>query len=85
MRRVYYGIEGDEENGIEPMDPLLPIPAEWGSHAGLNAVLVDRRTGNLASRWCPVEDQYTEYYIPGTEPTEQCDRSNRRFQIPRFR
>ena len=85
MRKVYYGIEGDEENGIEPMDPLLPIPKQWGPHPGLNAVLVDRRTGNLASRWCPVEDQYVEYYIPGTEPTEQCDRSNRRFQLPRFR
>lgn len=85
MRKVYYGIEGDEEHGIEPMDPLLPIPEAWGPHPGLNAVLVDRRTGNLASRWCPVEDQYIEYYIPGTEPTEQCDRSNRRFQLPRFR
>ncbi len=85
MRRVYYGVEGDEENGIEPMDPLLPIPAPWEPHPGLNAVLVDRVTGNLASRWCPVEDQYVEYYVPGTEPTELCDRSNRRFQFPRFR
>jgi penicillin-binding protein 1A len=85
MRRVYYGVEGDEENGIEPMDPLLPIPPSWEPHPGLNAVLVDRRTGNLASRWCPEEDQYVEYYIPGTEPTELCDRSNRRFQLPRFR
>ena len=52
---------------------------------GLNAVLVDRQTGLLASRWCPEEDQYVEYYIPGTEPTELCDRSNRRFRIPRIR
>ena len=51
----------------------------------LNAVLVDSRTGNLASRWCPEEDQYLEYYIPGTEPTELCDRSNRRFRVPRLR
>lgn len=85
MRRVYYGVEGDEEHGIEPMDPLLQIPEAWGPHPGLNAVLVDRVTGNLASRWCPEEDQYVEYYIPGTEPTEQCDRSNRRFRLPRFR
>ena len=85
MRRVYYGVEGDEEAGIEPMDPLLPIPGPWEPHPGLNPVLVDRVTGNLASRWCPVEDQYVEYYIPGTEPTELCDRSNRRFQLPRFR
>jgi penicillin-binding protein 1A len=85
MRRVYYGVEGDEANGIESVPPLLPIPEAWRSHPGLNSVLVDRVTGNLASRWCPVEDQYIEYYIPGTEPTEQCDRSNRRFQLPRFR
>jgi len=85
MRRVYMGVKGDEENGIEAVPPLLPIPAPWGPSPGLNTVLVDRRTGNLASRWCPEEDQYIEYYIPGTEPTEQCDRSNRRFQIPRFR
>ena len=81
MRRVYMGVEGDEENGIEPVPALLPIPEQWGPHPGLNPVLVDRRTGNLASRWCPVEDQYIEYYIPGTEPTEQCDRSNRRFRF----
>jgi hypothetical protein len=85
MRRVYMGVRGDEENGIAAMPALLPIPEPWGRHPGLNPVLVDRRTGNLASRWCPVEDQYVEYYIPGTEPTEQCDRSNRRFQLPRFR
>jgi len=85
MRRVYYGVEGDPENGIEPRPALLPIPQPWGPHPGLNAVLVDRRTGNLASRWCPVEDQYVEYYVPGTEPTELCDRSARRFQLPRFR
>jgi len=82
MRRVYYGVEGDEELGVEPMDPLLEIPEPWGPHPGLNAVLVDRRTGLRASRWCPQEDQYLEYYIPGTEPTEECDRSNRRFRLP---
>jgi hypothetical protein len=85
MKRVYYGVEGDEENGIEPMEPLLEIPEDWAPSPGLNSQLVDRRTGKLASRWCPAEDQYVEYYIPGTEPTELCDRSNRRFQLPRFR
>ena len=85
MRRVYMGAPGDEANGIEAVQALLPTPEPWGPHRGLNAVLVDRRSGDLASRWCPVEDQYIEYYIPGTEPTEQCDRSNRRFQLPRFR
>lgn len=85
MRRVYQGVEGDEDNGIEEMAPLLSIPAAWPIPDGLNAVLVDNRTGLLASRWCPEEDQYMEYFIPGTEPTELCDRSNRRFRFPRVR
>jgi penicillin-binding protein 1A len=85
MRRVYYGVEPDEENGIVGHESLLPVPAHWGPHLGLNSVLVDRRTGQLASRWCPEEDQYMEYYIPGTEPTELCDRSDRRFRLPGIR
>ncbi|HUG38042.1 MAG TPA: penicillin-binding transpeptidase domain-containing protein, partial [Candidatus Limnocylindrales bacterium] len=82
MRRVYYGVEGDEEFGVEPQEPLLQVPERWVPHPGLNPVLVDSRTGLLASQWCPEEDQYMEYYIPGTEPTEFCDRSNRRFRMP---
>ena len=85
MRRVYEGVEGDEESGTMPVEPLLATPEAWPIPDGLNAVLVDSRTGNLASRWCPEEDQYLEYYIPGTEPTELCDRSARRFRIPRIR
>ena len=81
MRRVYEGLEADEESGTEEQPPLLPIPEAWPVPDGLNTVLVDRRPGQLASRWCPEEDQYLEYYIPGTEPTELCDRSNRRFRL----
>ena len=85
MQRVYEGTEADEDGGIEEELPLLAIPDEWAMMPGLNAVLVDRKTGQLASRWCPEEDQYIEYYIPGTEPTELCDRSSRRFRFPRVR
>ncbi len=85
MQRVYEGTEADEDGGIAEELPLLPIPDEWEMMPGLNAVLVDRKTGQLASRWCPEEDQYIEYYIPGTEPTELCDRSSRRFRFPRVR
>ena len=85
MRRVYAGVEADEENGVEEALPLLATPEDWPMPEGLNALLVDRKTGQLASRWCPEEDQYMEYYIPGTEPTELCDRSNRRFRFPRVR
>jgi len=85
MRRVYEGTEADEDGGVEEEPPLLPIPDEWVMLPGLNAILVDRKTGHLASRWCPEEDQYMEYYIPGTEPTELCDRSSRRLRFPRIR
>ena len=84
MRYVYYGVEGDEANGVAAVDPLLSIPPQWTPHPGLVPLLVDRLTGLLASPWCPTEDQYMEYYIPGTEPTEPCDRTERRFRIPRL-
>jgi penicillin-binding protein 1A len=84
MRQVYYGVEGDEANGVAAVDPLLSIPPQWTPHPGLVPLLVDRLTGQLASPWCPTEDQYMEYYIPGTEPTEPCDRTERRFRIPRL-
>ncbi|MDH3424684.1 MAG: penicillin-binding transpeptidase domain-containing protein, partial [Gemmatimonadota bacterium] len=85
MRRVYEGAAADAESGTEETPPLLSVPDDWAIPAGLNAVLVDRKTGLLASRWCAEEDQYIEYYIPGTEPTELCDRSSRRFRFPRIR
>jgi penicillin-binding protein 1A len=85
MRGVYEGLEANEEAGVEGYEPLLAIPEEWPIPDGLNAVLVDRKTGQLASRWCPEEEQYIEYYVPGTEPTELCDRSSRRFRFPRIR
>ena len=81
MRRVYMGGQSDEDNiDYEPHGPLLPIETGWPLLPGLNAVLVDRSTGKLASRWCAEEDRYLEYYLPGTEPTELCDRSSRRFR-----
>ena len=81
MRRVYMGGQSDEDNtNYEPHGPLLPIESGWPLLPSLNAVLVDRSTGKLASRWCAEEDRYLEYYLPGTEPTELCDRSSRRFR-----
>lgn len=83
MRQVYYGREATED-GDAGLEPALPVPPAWPVPQGLKAVMVDRKTGKLASRWCAVEDQYLEYYIPGTEPTEFCDTSGgRRFRIPR--
>ena len=55
---------------------------EWEEAApsmvdGLTRREVDPVTGLLASRWCNDEPSYFELYIPGTEPTEVCDRTNR--------
>ncbi len=97
MKRVYYGVPGNWDTlrvadgtaatrGTKAADsaqakPLLPIPNPWPIPAGLDEELVDRKTGQLASKWCPKSDQYMEYYIPGTAPTEFCDRSSdRRFR-----
>ena len=75
------GGQSDEDStNYEPHGPLLPIESGWPLLPSLNAVLVDRSTGKLASRWCAEEDRYLEYYLPGTEPTELCDRSGRRFR-----
>jgi penicillin-binding protein 1A len=66
--------------------PLLPIPPDWEIPAGLITRNVDRITGLLASRWCPAEDAYTELYLPGTEPTELCDRLGSSLYVtPRIR
>lgn len=83
MREVYYGRQATED-GEPAVESRLPVPSPWPMPPGLKAVLVDRKTGKLASQWCSAEDQYLEYYIPGTEPTEYCDTSGgRRFRIPR--
>jgi penicillin-binding protein 1A len=83
MNWVYYGMPADED-GTGATEPVLPVPSPWTVPAGLKTALVDRTTGKLASRWCPAEDQYLEYFIPGTEPTDFCDNSGgRRFRIPR--
>ncbi len=90
MKEVYYGHQpadsAADSTGVAAADTatagVLPIPSDWPIPAGLHAVLVDSKTGKLASKWCPKEDQYLEYYIPGTEPTEFCDRSGeRRFDV----
>lgn len=74
MRQVYYGAP-TREGGPPPAGPALSLPGPWPSPGGLKTAMVDRRTGLLASRWCPAEDQYLEYFIPGTEPTEFCGAS----------
>ena len=49
-----------------------PAPPDWPRPGGIISRLVDSKTGLLHGSQCPVEDGYTEYYIPGTEPTREC-------------
>lgn len=63
MRRVY----------VSSTPPVLPPPPDWSVPSGLVTREVDSETGRLASELCPKERAYTEYFIPGTEPTEACD------------
>jgi len=84
-RLIYYG--NADEDSDESYEPMRPIPEAWPMVSGLTSRLVDSKTGKLASQWCAQEDQYTEYFLPGTEPTELCDSSGddlfRRLRIPR--
>jgi penicillin-binding protein 1A len=83
MRLVYYGDEEEANGDGAGAEPILPIPAPWPLE-GLVRLEVDNRTGLLASRWCPEERRYTEYFIPGTEPTEPCDESGPGTRTPRW-
>ena len=81
MRRVYYGDPAALDE--EMREPVLPVPEPWTVPGDLVTQLIDRATGKLASRWCREEDQVLELFLPGTEPTEYCDRDDSRlFRIP---
>jgi penicillin-binding protein 1A len=71
MRSLYYGDE-----------PELEVPAPWEWPEAITTRRVDRETGKLASPWCPEESVYTEFYIPGTEPTEVCEPQRGLFGAP---
>lgn len=47
-------------------------PAPWSPPPDVQARQIDRRSGKLATQYCPGEDVVTEYFIAGTEPTESC-------------
>jgi len=74
MKRVYYG----DPDALDPelREPVIPIPEPWAIPNELETRLIDSSTGKLASQWCPSEDQLVEIFLPGTEPTEYCDRDD---------
>jgi len=75
LRQVYFGrdaVETADGQIIPARAAALPIPAPWPME-GLIPVEVDDRTGLLASPWCPADRRYTEWFIPGTEPTQPCE------------
>ncbi len=47
-------------------------PAAWPMPEGLISLEVDGSTGYLATGACPREFVRTEFFFPGTEPTERC-------------
>jgi penicillin-binding protein 1A len=75
MRQVYY-------SASDSATAELPIPEPWPWPAGITTRNVDRETGLLASTWCGADGMYTEYYIPGTEPTQVCEPRSGLFTSP---
>lgn len=49
-----------------------PAPPDWPRPDGLVAREVDANTGLLAGPGCVSDAVYTEWYIPGTEPYQEC-------------
>jgi penicillin-binding protein 1A len=47
-------------------------PAGWTPPADLVSVPIDNESGGIASDNCPAESVRIEYFLPGTEPTENC-------------
>ncbi len=50
-----------------------PIPEPWERPGGLVYRTVDKLSGKLQTEYCPLDAIYTEVYLPGTEPVEECD------------
>jgi penicillin-binding protein 1A len=51
-----------------------PAPPDWPRPPAITSRETDRVTGLLWGPQCPKDDEYLEYYLPGTEPTRECPR-----------
>lgn len=49
-----------------------PAPADWPKPEGLSTRLIDSYNGLLYTPACAGPAIVTEYYLPGTEPTQEC-------------
>jgi penicillin-binding protein 1A len=49
-----------------------PSPPDWPRPSAIVSRVIDAQTGLLAGPQCPAADAYTEYFLPGTEPTAAC-------------
>jgi len=66
-------------NFVNAVYDRRPAPVAWERPAALRARTVDQVTGYLATDFCPPAEKYTEWFVPGTEPTEFCP-----IHLPRF-
>jgi penicillin-binding protein 1A len=50
-----------------------PAPPDWPRPDGLVSKDIDRTTGMLKNQYCPFPVVTTEWYLPGTEPIQECN------------
>ncbi len=50
-----------------------PQPRDWPMPMGLVTRQIDVTTNMLATPYCPLSVVMNEFYIPGTDPVQQCD------------
>jgi penicillin-binding protein 1A len=54
----------------------LPAPHDWPMPADIVIRPIDQMTGMIATPYCPSTAVGNEYFIPGTDPLQQCDVHN---------
>jgi len=50
-----------------------PAPQDWAEPPGIISRTIDGSTNMLATPYCPANVVYAEFYIPGTEPLQECN------------
>ena len=50
-----------------------PAPQDWPEPPGIISKTIDGSTNMLATPYCPASVVYAEFYIPGTEPLQECN------------